>query len=149
MYALRYSPNIHNDIQRGWSAWMGMRFASYLDLVNTAAEISEYDYAEWAERRGLDTDSEETAEAYVDRLGWNTAIDPHTNQVCCVHHDGLSVYSISAETLAEANDEGAALAAKLGASFGFGYATVGTVKVAADLGGGWYVLEVEDMTIEN
>jgi len=149
MYALRYSPNIHNDIQRGWSAWMGMRFESYLDLVNTAAEISEYDYTEWAEKRGLDTEDEATAEAYVDHLGWNTAIDPHTNQVCCVHHDGLSVYELCSETLAEANDEGAALAAKLGASYGFGKATVGTVKVAADLGNNWYVLEVEDMTLED
>ena len=149
MYALRYSPNIHNDIQRGWSAWMGMRFASYLDLVNTAAEISEYDYAEWAEARDLDTESEETAEEYVNHLGWHTAIDPHTNEVCCVHHDGLSVYGLDAETLAEAVTEGRAQADFLGAAWGFGYATVGTVKIAADLGDNWYVLEVEDMTPEN
>lgn len=149
MYALRYSPHIHNDIQRGWSAWMGMRFESYLDLVNTAAEISEYDYAEWAEAHDLNTDSEETAEAYVDHLGWDTRIDPHTNEVCCVHHNGLSVYALDAETLDEAEAEGAALAEALGASFGFGKATVGAVKVAADLGNNWYVLEVEDMTIEN
>ena len=73
----------------------------------------------------------------------------HVHEVCCVHHNGLSVYALDAETLDEAEAEGAALAEALGASFGFGKATVGTVKVAADLGNNWYVLEVEDMTIEN
>ena len=33
VYVLRQSPNIQNDIARGWSAWMSERDASLKDLL--------------------------------------------------------------------------------------------------------------------
>ncbi len=148
MYAIRYSPNIANDIERGWSAWMGMRYASFAELVATAAEVDEYDFAEWAEARDLDIQDEATAEQYVeDVLGWDVRLDPHTNQVCVVHHDGLSVYVVDADDLAVNLDAARTWDAAGDASYGFGRATQGGVRVVASFGN-WHVLEVEDTAPE-
>lgn len=144
MYAIRFSPNIQNDVQRGWSAWMGMRYASFIDLVNTAAEIDEYDYAEWAEARDLDTEDEATAEAYVtEKMGWDVRIDPATGEFCVVHHNGLSVYVVDEENL-DANIEEATRLEEIDATAtGEGHATRGSVAVIASFGW-WHVLEIEN-----
>lgn len=148
MYAIRYSPNIANDIERGWSAWMGMRYASFAELVATAAEVDQYDFAEWAEARDLDIDAEATAEQYVDDvLGWDVRLDPHTNEVCVVHHDGLSVYKVDEEDLAVNLDAAKMWHAADAASDGFGHATLGSVRVVASFGN-WHVLEVENTVRE-
>ena len=148
MYALRYSPNITNDIARGWSAWMGMRYASFLALVNTAAEVDEYHFSEWCEARSLDEDTEDAAEQYVsDFLDWDVRIDPATSEFCVVHHDGLSVFVVDEEDLV-ANVAVATEWASVGwAPTGQGHATEGRVTVMAKVGN-WHVLECESASPE-
>ena len=148
MYAIRHSPSIQNDIARGWSAWMGMRYVSFLDLIDTAAEVDEYDFAEWADAHDLDPAAEVTAEQYVtDKLDWDVRIDPATAEICVVHHDGLSVYKVDEEDLAV--NIKTARSWQAGALFptGQGHATIGKVTVIATFGS-WSVLEVEDTILE-
>ena len=148
MYAIRYSPNIDGDIARGWSAWMGMRYASFLALVNTAAEVDEYHFSEWCEARDLDADTEEAAEQYVsDFMDWDVRIDPATSEYCVVHHDGLSVFVVDEEDLAVNLDAAKMWHAADAASDGFGHATLGSVRVVASFGN-WHVLEVENTVPE-
>lgn len=148
MYVIRYSPDIEGDIERDWSAWMGMRFASFLDLVNTAGEISEYEYSEWCESHDLDETTEEAAEEYVtEKLGWDVRIDPKTGEFCLVHHDGLSCYVVSEEDLDETSEVAARWDAMGWAPTGNGKMTVGKVEVVAAFGN-WYVLKCDGSLLE-
>ena len=148
MYALRYSPNITNDIARGWSAWMGMRYASFLALVNTAAEVDEYHFSEWCEARSLDEDTEDAAEQYVsDFMDWDVRIDPATSEYCVVHHDGLSVFVVDEEDLDTNVAVATEWAAARWAPTGQGHATEGRVTVMAKVGN-WHVLECESASPE-
>lgn len=149
MYAIRFTPSIENDIERGWSAWMGMRYSSFLALVNTAAEVDEYHYSEWCDERDLDAETEEAAEKYVsDYLDWDVRLDPATNELCVVHHDGLSVYVVDEEDLQVNLDTASDWDAQRAGASGEGYATQGRVTSVAQFGW-WHVLEVEDVTPEN
>jgi hypothetical protein len=148
MYAIRYSPNIDGDIARGWSAWMGMRYASFLALVNTAAEVDEYHFSEWCEARDLDADTEEAAEQYVsDFMDWDVRIDPATSEYCVVHHDGLSVFVVDEEDLDTNVAVATEWAAARWAPTGQGHATEGRVTVMAKVGN-WHVLECESASPE-
>lgn len=149
MYAIRFSPSIENDIQRGWSAWMGMRYSSFLILVNTAFEVDEYHYSEWCDERDLDAETEGAAEKYVsDYLGWDVRLDPATNEMCVVHHDGLSVYVVDEENLQVNLDTASDWNARNSTADGFGHATQGRVTIVAQFGN-WHVLEVESTTPED
>ena len=148
MYAIRYSPNIDGDIARGWSAWMGMRYASFLALVNTAAEVDEYHFSEWCEARSLDEDTEDAAEQYVsDFMDWDVRIDPATSEYCVVHHDGLSVFVVDEEDLDTNVAVATEWAAARWAPTGQGHATEGRVTVMAKVGN-WHVLECESASPE-
>lgn len=148
MYAIRYSLDIEGDIQRDWSAWMGMRYASFLDLVNSAGEISEYEYSEWCESRDLDETTEEAAEEYVtEKLGWDVRIDPKTGEFCAVHHDGLSCYVVDEEDLDATNEVAARWNEKGALPSGEGKMTVGAVEVVTAFGN-WYVLKCDGLNVE-
>ena len=149
MYAVRYSPNITGDVERDWSAWMGMRFDSFLGVVNGAGEISEYDYAEWAETHDMDTEDEETAEAYLQHLGWDVRVDPATGEYCVVHHDGLSVFVVGDEgSIEDAREFAKHWHDERTGAVGFGSRIIGAVKLVESYGD-WHVLEVANTTPEN
>lgn len=139
-YAIRYSPDIHADLARGWSAWMEARFSSLLDLVETYC--GDYDVADYLE--SCDSDIDNALLDLADARNLDVRRDPATGQWCLVHHDGLSCYALNAASMDAALDEGAVLAAAIGEPVGNGDRTYGDVSLVADLGAGWYLLQCDD-----
>ncbi len=150
-YAVRNSSNIEGDIRRGWSGWMFPRAASLYELCDMTPELYDlneyvddpddesaiYDYLELVERRqsGSHYEPAEDAEA------------PAEARWCWKHHDGLACYGLDAETL----DEALAQAANWDIAAlpcGQGKQTEGAVRVVADLGNNWYLLECDDLSPE-
>lgn len=150
-YAIRYSPNIQADLRRGWSAWMGIRAASLYELCDNTPDLYDlteyvsdpddtdaiYDYLDLVERRSVGAHYEPAEDTEA----------PAEVRWCWKHHDGLACYALDAETEAEALAQAAEWDTDA-LSSGQGWLTEGEVKVVAELGNGWYLLECDDLSRE-
>lgn len=128
VYVVRFSNNIEQDIERGWSGY----FAPFETDLETALrevvwadrEIDEYDEglaAQWI----LDMDRDE----YLEYLAGKNDLrqDPHSGAWRPFHHDGLSCWVLEADDLESAFAEAQTRTDIDWA--GFGQATVGNVRV--------------------
>jgi len=154
-YALRFSPNIHGDISRNWSAWMGLRDKDLWSLledqllphgVDMDEEWERYqdeDYETWWLRDHNDR------QAFLEHLAGEHDIpvgfDEHSGEWCIIHHEGLSAYELDAITEAEAIIEGREMAGRIGLPSGDGIAATGNIRIVAEVAEGWYVLECDEI----
>lgn len=145
MYVARFTDNPENDIKRGWSGYFGHDFKTPYDLVKDMG----WDY-ELLEKENVDTLEEIDQD---DILYWlernqNTDLryDDHLKVWRVCHHDGLSCWVLDAETEADALTEASAkaIAGKIEWA-GFGYRTIGTIKLVASVEGvdNLYIFECE------
>lgn len=136
MYVARFTHDPQDDIERGWSGWMGSDFSSVAD----AAEFFGIDIDEQTDDALLDIllEKENTDLRFDDRLKvWRT-----------VHHEGLSCFALEATTIEDAMSE--AKSANLMWE-GFGDKTIGNVKVIGAVEGvdDLFIFECDDATGEN
>lgn len=133
MYVARFSDNIQNDIERGWSGY----FAEFdtdvrSALLNIGVAVEE-DKLETRQQRWINTygDAYEDYESFLNEYllelaeEHNLRQDPHTQAWRPFHHQGLSCFALEADNLDSAIREATEGALSWG---GFGQATVGTVK---------------------
>lgn len=130
MYVLRQSLDIHADLARNWSAWMGTWSQSAVECATLYCEDQRHE--------------DESDEAFAMRLADAGIIREHAGAWAVYHHDGLSAYALDAEDEAAAIAEARALAARIGVASGDGVAAYGHLAVVAELGGGWYVLSADE-----
>lgn len=128
MFVARFSDNIQDDIKRGWSTWMTPGLGG--SIADCEQDIED-GYAEGVIREFPE---------FPGCFG-------------IVHHEGLSCYYLESETLDDAIEEVKGCAGMDGS--GFGYATVGEVKLIKtisrkELGSirDLHILEVEDCECE-
>lgn len=133
-FVVRFSTNIQNDIERNWSAWMNQRFSS---LEALKAESTMYETAYY--------ENDENEEAALETL--DIRVDPHTNEYCIVHHNGLSCFALEAETTEEAEEEASEFVSSFNGVWD-GQLTRGGIELVKDLGNNWYLLEAEDTGME-
>lgn len=135
-YVARFTHDPQDDIERGWSGWMGLDFKS----VSDAAEFHGVDTEDKSDDELLDilNDDENVDLRYDKRLNvW---------RVC--HHEGLSCFALEAETATDAMIE--AKSANL-VWAGFGDKTIGKVKLVGAVEGvdDLFIFECEDACNEN
>lgn len=125
-YVIRTTRNPEYDIQRNWSAWMGDGYGSEIsaieDVLLLVAGVDAQDAFDAQER-------EDDYETFLRDLANRHDVDVRYHEIAQrwmhVHHDGLSVYVLDADTEVEAR----AAAATHGAHFsGDGQRTIGTVE---------------------
>ena len=167
MYVARYTNNPEGDIERGWSGFMGMQWASALEWLKDNTQFSEgfgidADGGDLEERqqRWVNTYGDEYEDldtfinAYAEEAAEENGIifDATLNLWRAFHHDGLSCWALDAETDAEAIAEAKTKAESGEISWcGFGQATVGDVKLVAKVEGitePLYVFECDDVEEE-
>ena len=148
-YAVRQSPDINADLQRGWSAWRGLRGSTLQELVDMTPDFSESEVEE-AWQDSPEQDYEKFLLGYIECKpgNWEPVYDPTTGYWYWLHHYGLSVYGLAAETEDEALAEAKALVARLGESSGQGDMMRGSVTVIAELGNDWYLLACDGYSPE-
>lgn len=125
-YVIRTTRNPEYDIQRNWSAWMGDGYSNEIialeDVLLLVASMDAQDAFNAQER-------EDNYEVFLRDLANRYNVDVRYHEVACrwmhVHHDGLSVYALHAQTENEARIE----ATSHGAHFsGDGQRTIGKVQ---------------------
>jgi len=148
MFVARYTNNPEGDIKRGWSGWGLAGGMPWNSLGEWASEMGvgpdfEDDIEErqtrWINTYGEQYEDWDTfCQAYLEDLAEENDIRYDEVEGCWrqVHHDGLSCWTLEATTLEEAIEE-AACKHEAGtiAWAGTGYATIGTVKLAASVEG--------------
>src|SRR5579885_2831446 len=102
MFVARYTVNPEADVKRGWSAWMGISEDTEekaLSLALDQATLSEEDRQivdEW-----YDYDVEALREI-AKNYNVDVRFDEDANKWRLFHHDGLSCWSLNAETIEDA-----------------------------------------------
>lgn len=140
MFVARFTDNPEADIKRGWSGWMGQEYPSPLDAayVHYLGDDDNLELEELDEDEILDI---------LGRNGYDLRYDEaHANWRIC-HHDGLSCWKLEAKTIEDAIVEAEVAPIDW---VGFGYATVGTVRLVAKTSKeNLYIFECDRVDIEN
>lgn len=141
MFVARFTFSPEYDVQRNWSGWMGVDFATELEAYEFVAEHNidsdtlnekwekwqDEDHATWHHRDHSNR---------LDFLQDVVNVDIRYNEVWgrwqIVHHNGLSCFSLDAETVEDAVSE--AKTSNFG-WFGFGQSTEGKVKYVCPVDG--------------
>lgn len=131
MYVARFTHDPQDDIERGWSGWFGLDWKSVRDA---------------AEFHGIEVDEqtdEELIEILADDENVDLRFDNRLKVWRVVHHDGLSCFPLEAETADDAIAEAKAAGLEWA---GFGYQTMGSVKLIGTVDGvdDLFVFECED-----
>lgn len=135
MYVARFTADPQDDIQRGWSGWMGCDWKTLQDA---------------AEFHGIETDSQDNDELLdlLSEEGYDIRFDERLNAWRLVHHEGLSCFSLEASSVEAAIEEARNADLKW---HGFGSRTLGAVKLVASVDGidNLYIFECSDATTEH
>lgn len=128
VFVARYTNDPQADLERGWSAYMGLQAVSprqyvakfvWDDVPADFDDMTDAEIVDWLSDLGID-------------LRYNAAIALW----CSVHHDGLSCWALDAETPEAAIAEAQAAAREGQISWsGFGQATVGKVLYVTSVPG--------------
>jgi hypothetical protein len=132
IYVARFTQTPHEDIQRGWSAWMGDRGDLWTVADREFSQVVE-------DGQCLDTNDFETEGEILEKaeeLGLEYRQYPHSGDWAFFHHEGLSCWELEAPSKAEALEEAIGLhnSKKIDWS-GFGHATEGNVQYVAPVPG--------------
>lgn len=131
-YIIRYTTNPVADIERGWSGWMGMDYAT---LAEAAEELcQEYDL------------TEDEAETLLERRNHDVRWDVNCKRYRAVHHDGLSCYALEADDEAAAWDEARTQAT--GIPTGEGDMTEGAVSHLGRIADHWHLFRCKSTWTE-
>lgn len=144
MYVARFTTNPEQDIERGWSGWMGYSAqtpAQYIEtfigmLPEDIDEMTDGDLIEWL----------------ADNHNTDLRFDNQVGEWRAVHHDGLSCWSLNAETIDAALIEATSKADSKDIEWaGFGRATVGTISLVCKVDGvdDLYIFECDDVEGES
>lgn len=126
MFVVRNTLTPEADIERGWSAWIGREWNSQTEALRDLA-----------------------VEAMNEHEAFDVRFNESYGRWMHVHHEGLSAWLLDAETETEAWTE-----AREGAAqdrfpwYGFGVATVGTVRLVGHVADTLYLFECDDVTEE-
>ena len=151
MFVARYSFNPEYDAIRNWSAWIGVEGDTPEAVARLIADVVEHPSMltdETGERVAWEDAPEALKVAYV--LD-NEDIRYHevASKWMHVHHEGLSCWSLDAETLDEAIEEAREKDALGEIEWGgFGQCTVGKVKYVASINETLHIFECEYVTSE-
>ena len=152
MFVARYSFNPQYDAIRNWSAWIGVEGDTPEAVALQIADVIEHPATlldeETSERIDWSDASDEMKISYV-----LEAEDIRYHEVAGkwmhVHHNGLSCWSLDAETLDEAIEEAREKDALGEIEWGgFGDCTVGKVKYVASVSDVLHIFECEYVTAE-
>lgn len=139
-FVARYSTTIHQDIELGFSCFLGdlgTDLLSALEIDGYNAETLEAKY----ERFGNEDQSfEEYLKSSVldeGHIVWDTRFNAYRT----FHHSGLSCYKLNATTETEALIE---VESKSVDAFGFGQQTIGSIRVVAEVRENVWLLECDD-----
>lgn len=155
MFVARFTLTPEYDIQRNWSAWMGMDFETQEEAYEAVAEqqINEEIYEMWEKWQDEDyqTWHKRDHDSWIDFLQDKVNADIRFNEVWnrwqVVHHDGLSCWILDAESVEDAVTE--AKQSNL-VWYGFGSHTVGKVSYVCAVEGieHLHIFECEDTSVE-
>ena len=159
-YSLRISPDIHGDIRRGWSGWMGS-YDTLEDLLYETLDPGEIErgWERWQDakwhpwhHRDLE-DFEEFLLDFADESGLDVdtvSTDEGPRWVIVHSRGGISVFGLLAEMEDDAVVEAREMIAREEElSFGQGDLAVGDIQVVADMGGDWYLLRSDGLEPED
>lgn len=93
-YVVRRTMNPAADLERSWSAWGG-EYAEHPLMLSIDEFVDHLDVS-------YDDDASEVAEIINDETSLTIARCPVTGLWASVHHDGLSSYELSSQTLDDA-----------------------------------------------
>lgn len=130
-YAIRTTENPEYDTIRNWCGWMGEEYSSEISALESvllnSTGIDAQEAFENAILRGKADEGD--YESFLRDLADDNGVDVRYHEICKkwlhVHHDGLSVYILDAETETEARAEGLELSAHVS---GEGQKTIGEVR---------------------
>jgi len=151
MFVARYSFNPEYDARRNWSAWIGVEGDTPEAVARLIADVVERP-SMLTDETGERVDWEDAPEALkIAYVLDNEDIRYHevAGKWMHVHHEGLSCWSLDAETLDEAIEEARTLDARGEIEWGgFGDRTVGKVKYVASVNETLHIFECDYVTSE-
>jgi hypothetical protein len=151
MYVARYSFNPEYDAVRNWSAWIGVEGETPEDVALQIADVVDHP-SMLTDETGERVFWEDAPEAL--KVEWvldNEDIRYHeaAGKWMHVHHEGLSCWSLDAETLDEAIEEAREKDESGEIEWGgFGQCTVGNVKYVASVNDTLHIFECDYVTSE-
>jgi hypothetical protein len=142
-YVVRFTKNPQYDIQRNWSAWMGMEWdtrreaiVENLELSGVSEDAVEDSWEAWQNEalRAYHVRNHSDYDAFLEDMADDHNIDVRyhegTKTWMVVHHDGLSVFPLGAESAEDAIKEAEC---KNFSWSGFGHQTLGKIEFVATI----------------
>lgn len=130
VYVARFTLDPQDDIERGWSGFMGVAFNTLRNAAKTFLDI---------DTEELDAADEDQLESMLDDAGYDIRFDKKLGLYRHVHHTGLSCFALNAETLEDA------LVESHPDAIGEGWYTIGKVTYVCPVPNddGWHIFECQ------